>query len=57
MNAGEIEKILGQADALADKWKISRNSALLLLITREVLCIHFHVDEVLTKKVQRRNEG
>ena len=57
MNAGEIEKILGQADAVADKLKVSRKVALLLLITREVICIHYHIDEVLKERVKRGDEG
>ena len=46
----EFESILKQAGALAAKLKITREEALLLIIARELACIHFHVDAVLAPR-------
>jgi len=49
MEASELEKILTQAHALAKKHKITLEEALLLMAVHEVVCIHFHVDQVLSR--------
>ena len=44
MEAGELDQILAQAQAIAEKYKISRAEALLLMAVHEAMCLHFHVD-------------
>jgi hypothetical protein len=56
MEADELKKILGQAESLMKKHKLSRAEALLLVVAHEVTCIHFHVDQVLRREA-KQGEG
>jgi len=52
VDVDELEKVLAQADAVAKKLKVSRRDALLIMIAHEVLCIHFHLDQILVRPVK-----